>query len=289
VEQAPPSSLRVRKLAFVFDDDIPFQWNPGNPGFGNAMNFMTVIGPAFERYFIRATRQAMPLLRDPQARKNAQDFCGQEAAHARQHREHVAMLARKYPGLADGMARVDASYDRLFEERDLEFHLSYMVFLEDNFSPFACFAMEHLDKLFVDSDPRIARFLLWHFVEEFEHRSSAARIYHHVVGSPWPRLRHVPAVVAHIREVGETTMDAFREHIPTADNLCAHDDLRGAMRGIPWTARLRLVASLVRSQLPGYDAEALPEPAWMAGWHAAEARGDDMTRHPLEWLPRARA
>lgn len=40
-----------------------------------------MIGPAFERYFIKAFKQAIPLLRDEALNQDAELFCHQEAQH----------------------------------------------------------------------------------------------------------------------------------------------------------------------------------------------------------------
>ncbi|RXM22050.1 metal-dependent hydrolase, partial [Citrobacter sp. AAK_AS5] len=46
--------LKIRKIDFQFGDDIPFQFNPNNLYWSNFVNYISLIGPAFERYFIRA-------------------------------------------------------------------------------------------------------------------------------------------------------------------------------------------------------------------------------------------
>src|SRR5512139_706268 len=95
------SQLKVRKIEFAFDEDIAFQSCPGNPQWGNFINLVTMIGPGFERYFIKAFRAAMPQIKDARVAQDAELFCQQEAQHARQHLAHLKVLTRKYPGLED--------------------------------------------------------------------------------------------------------------------------------------------------------------------------------------------
>jgi hypothetical protein len=123
-------TLKNRKIDFRFDDDIPFDWNPGNTGVGNVVNYASMIAPAFEKYFIRVTRQALPMIKSPEVLANAKEFCAQEGTHARHHNAHMGMLIRKYSGLEAAQKKVAASYDRIFEERNLEFHAAYMINLE---------------------------------------------------------------------------------------------------------------------------------------------------------------
>ena len=72
------TGLVVRDLDFRFDDDIALHWNPGNPHWSNLVNFITLIAPAFERYAIRATRDALPRIRNPAVRADAELFTSKE-------------------------------------------------------------------------------------------------------------------------------------------------------------------------------------------------------------------
>ena len=103
------ATLKVRRIDFQFDDDIAFQWNPGNPYWGNFVNYATFIAPSFERYFIRATRQAMPLIEGPAVKAAAEMFCAQEAQHAKHHLAHLNVLTARYPALEQVRQDVAAS------------------------------------------------------------------------------------------------------------------------------------------------------------------------------------
>src|SRR6478752_3349984 len=92
-------ALKVRQIDFQFSDAIPFQCNPNNPYWSNFVNFITLIAPGFERYFIKAIRQVMPQIRNPAVKADADLFCQQEAQHSRQHLAHMKVLSAYYPGL----------------------------------------------------------------------------------------------------------------------------------------------------------------------------------------------
>jgi len=268
--------LKTRRIAFHFDEDVPFDWNPGNPAVGNATNYGAVIAPAFERYFVKATRDAIRLVDDPEVARNAQQFCAQEGTHSRHHRAHMAVLLSRYPGLQGALDAVEASYDRLYEERDLEFHLAYMAVLEGWFGPLAVLFVENREALFGQSDPRIASFVLWHLIEEFEHRSSAHALYHALVPSPWPLLRAVPAVVRHIAELRRIVLDGFLEHVPVEENP-SRGSVGGLMRGVPLSDRARFYGRLLAALLPGHDPAELAEPSWATEWFRDEEAGQDMS------------
>ena len=50
--------------------------------------------------------------------------------------------------------------------------------------------------------------LLWHFVEEVEHRSSALVIYDAAVGDSWYRIRALPGIVRHLMGVTRSSPTA---------------------------------------------------------------------------------
>jgi predicted metal-dependent hydrolase len=97
--------------------ETPFQWNPANPEFGIAMNGLSFVAPPFERYLVTATRMAMDEITNPAVRDEADAFLRQEATHARAHRQHVAALVARYPGLGVVLEAVDVRFDRLLQTR----------------------------------------------------------------------------------------------------------------------------------------------------------------------------
>mgnify|MGYP003694766561 CR=1 FL=1 len=118
----------------------------------------------------------------------------QEALHAKQHVAHLKLLNTRYPGLDRVQQDITDSYDALLESNSLEFNLAYMASLELMFTPFAIYTVRNVETLFGDSDTRVASFMLWHMVEEFEHRRSAAEIYDDVVGDYRFRIKSFLAV-----------------------------------------------------------------------------------------------
>ena len=271
------STLKVRKIDFRFPDDIALQWCPHNPGWGNCVNYASVIGPAFEKYFIRAFRQAMPLIKNPAIKADADLFCQQEAQHSRHHLEHMRMLTRKYPGLEQTRQAVMASYDQLLASHDLKFHLAYTACIELMFGPIAKFVVENRDVLMGGSDPRIASFMLWHLIEEFEHRNSAYDVYNEVVGSYRYRLKVFPQMVRHMKQMYEITRAGFEQHIPKSDwDATGPVDTSATFDDIPKTAVLGLLYQLACTLLPYHKPDNMRQPDWVDQWFADEAAGVNM-------------
>lgn len=274
------SQLKVRKIDFAFDDDIAFQSCPNNPQWGNFINLVTLIGPGFERYFIKAIRAAMPQIKTPRVAQDAELFCQQEAQHARQHLAHLKVLTRRYPGLEDTAKAVTASYEKLLAGRPLPFHLGYAATVELAFGPTAKFMINHRDALFGDGDTRVASFILWHFVEEFEHRNAAYDVYKDVVGSYFYRLRTAPQVAMHLAEVYRIVQDGLRTHVPAGDCLVdpSHAGL-GMFKDVALSSQLNYAYELACTFLPYHKPDNIRQPEWATRWFADEAAGVDMTRY----------
>lgn len=268
---------KVRKIDFQFTDDIALQWCPQNPWWGNFVNYATLIAPPFERYVIRATRAAMQDIKSTEVREEAEWFCHQEAQHSRQHLAHLAILTGKYPGLEQTRQAIQDSYDKLLADKGRDFHLAYAATIELMFGPSACFIIEQREPLFMGSDPRIASFMLWHLVEEFEHRHSAINVFNDVVGSHWYRLKSVPAIIAHVNHIYRLSIAGLEQHVPKShwDEVGPVDTAR-MFDAVPWRPKLTLLYELACTLLPYHNPDNVRQPAWVERWFADEEAGINM-------------
>lgn len=270
------SLLKVRKIDFQFPLDIDFQWNPSNPYCGNFVNFVALIAPAFERYFIRATRAAMPLILDPQVKRDAELFCYQEGQHSKHHLSHFKVLAHHCPQLKQAQQQINQAYEDLFEQQSLDYHLAYAATVELMFGPLAQFVVEHKEALFKGSDSRIASFMLWHLIEEFEHRNAAIDIYNQVCGSHYYRLKVLSSVVKHIYQIDAICRNCLKQYGPHSYGVSA-DDVSGLFNGISKQALAKLMYQLSCTLLPYHRPDSIKAPAWALQWLAAEQAGEDMS------------
>ncbi len=284
------TDLQVRRVRFDFaGDDVPFDWQPDRPAFAMQCNLISLFAPGFEKFIVDATREAIPLIRDPEVVEEAQAYLRQEAQHSAAHMSHVRALARRWPGLRDTMEEVTASFDRLTATKPLAWRLAYTAAVEATFTPYFKVFLDHEDKLFAPGDERVASLFLWHFVEEIEHRSSALRVYDAVHDSYLYRLKTLVGVVKHIDELLEIISRGFREHVPEADGgrfsrlipsgmtprelLAAQRAMRelssrekATYAGVPKREMLAMVLGLVRSQAPHHDPETENLPPFADRW-----------------------
>lgn len=271
------SNLQVRRVRFdLAGDDVPFNWNPDRPAFSMQCNLITFFAPGFEKLIVDATREAIPLMRDPRQAEEANDYLRQEAQHSAAHMSHFRALVRRWPGLQETMDEVIASYDRLTATKPLAWRLAYTAVIENTFTPYFKVFLDHEDKLFEPGDERVASLFLWHFVEEIEHRSSALMVYDAVHGDFLYRVKTIGAVVKHLSEVLSIVSRGFQKHVPEADGghfgrllpdtlnpramlsaALASRRLTGpgqaTYAGVPKHEILAMLTGLVRSQGPSHD------------------------------------
>lgn len=275
------SRLKVRQIPFHFDENTPYYWNQHNPYWGNAINLVSMIGPAFERYFIKAIRKTIPQITDATLREDADLFCLQEGQHSKQHLAHMQALIHQYPGLEETRLKVMESYEKLFERESIEFHLAYAATVELLFGPIARFMIDNREHLFRECNNQISALILWHFVEEFEHRNSAIDVYNHLVGSYTWRMRMALRVVAHLKEVAMIAQSGMSEHAPSlhweGKTLRGGDAALQIFRDIPLSNLISFLWHLICCQMPLHKPDRLKQPAWATRWLSDEAAGKNMT------------
>jgi predicted metal-dependent hydrolase len=277
------TDLQVRRVRFDFaGDDVPFNWQPKRPAFGMQCNMISFFAPGFEKLIVDATREAIPLMRDPEAAAEANAYLRQEAQHSAAHVSHVRALSRRWPGLQQTLQEVTASFDHLTATKPLAWRLAYPAVVEATFTPYFKVFLDHEDKLFRPGDERVASLFIWHFVEEIEHRSSAQLVYSAVHDSYPYRVKTIGGVIKHVSELLSIISSGFQQHVPKEDggefgrlipnglSVRAIRDAIGASReldgvatyaGVPRREVLGMLAGLVRSQGPNHDPkyEKLPE------------------------------
>lgn len=268
------SAIEYRRMAFDFPDDIPFQFNPANIAMRDAVNALTLTAPAFEPYFIKAFRDAIPLLKDASLKEQTRLFIQQERQHTQHHIAHLNMLLRKVPELEATRDEINGSYTRLYESRPLKFHLAYTATVELAFGPIARFIVENRDILFGGGDDRISSFVLWHFVEEFEHRNCAIDVYNAVVVSHAYRLAQLGPTLSHLRETARMARRAFRALALKGRIVSAEGTAFDAVA--PRNVR-RLQAELLGTLLPWHRPDDLEEPAWVRQWFSDHRSGHSMS------------
>jgi len=150
---------------------------------------LSAVFPEGEDFFVRSVRHYADQITDPGLKEQVKGFIGQEITHGREHRALNERLQQ--------MGYPTGRIDRLVHRR--------LKATERRFSPLTCLAitaaLEHFTAVFAETlladeqaqallgTSEVRSMLLWHAIEESEHRSVAFDVYRALGGSEARRIR----------------------------------------------------------------------------------------------------
>ncbi len=298
------TNVVLRSLPFAFDASVPFQWQPKNPNFGVFCNSFTFFAVPFERYIVAVVRELHKRIDNAEVAAEADVFLKQEAQHAAAHRKHMIALIEQYPGLDDVYRDATKRFDALHAAHPLEYHLAYIANIEATFTPLMTVFLDNRDSLFAGGDRRVASLMMWHFVEEIEHRSSALILSRYVTPSPWYRVKRAKGMFDHVNRVMMGIVRGFDQHVPLADRggvtavealtsglfagelkrrlpfvrtFVGAEGMPSVFHAVPAASIAKMMWRLVLSQTPQHDPADQPLPDWAQLWMEEYERGTDMT------------
>lgn len=265
------TELVLRKIPFEFEG-AEFIWNRANPAFAVMMNAITFQSIGFEKYICKTMNAAEKLAGGPAMTEEIRAFNAQEMIHSQAHRKHAKVLIEAHPGLQEVLDYSVSDYDRLYEERELKYHLAYCANVESTFTPLFGSMIEHRDLLFAGGDPRVSSLFLWHFVEEMEHRASAHVIYDHIVRNPLYRFFRLRSVFGHTRVMATRIYELFHKHVPESRGCGLGDGIKA----MPKPSLKKVRNGIIASQMPWHRPGSARVPDYYAEWRSRYEAGEDM-------------
>ena len=258
-----PGGILVRQVQFRYPEDLPPHWHPERPEWSQVVNAASLLMPYLEPYLIDAIREATKRIGDPALAEEARAYMGQEAHHYKQHRRFNDLIAaRGYDGIRDYERLLTEDYGRFTRERSLEFHLAYAAGFETMALAIGHMLIRMRAWFFGGAEPAVSSLVLWHFVEELEHKHAAFDVYQHVVGRY--RLRVYGLLFAMWHTLSRTR----RAYVM----LLRHDGLWRT-----WRTRMRLKLLMLRifgyltpwileAMLPWHQPRRFRDPEWAREW-----------------------
>jgi len=269
-----PAGILVRRIAFSYPDDLEAHWHPSKPEWSQMVNGASLLMPYLEPYLIEAIRDALPRITDEKLAAEARGYMGQEAHHYKQHRRFNELLlapARGYQSLREYEKLLEEDYAQLRRERSLDFHLAYAAGFETMALAIGHMLIRGREYFFRDADPAVSSLVLWHFVEELEHKHAAFDVYQHVVGSYWTRIHGLVYAMHH-------TLSRTRQAYVM---LLKKDGLWGSWR-TRWKLKLLLAKVfadtmpwILESLLPWHQPSRFADPEWARDWVRLYDTGDE--------------
>ena len=283
--------MKVRRISFSYRRETALHWNVGKPEFSQIVNSASLAMPYLEPYLIKTMREARPLITDAPLVRDLDLYCAQESAHYRQHRKFNDELKALHPDTINKLEAVFAAdYTRLGRERSLKFNLAYAEGFESMALAIGHTLIEEREFLFGGAESAVASLILWHFVEEIEHKNVTFDVFKHISGNYVWRLIGLFYATGHIMWRIRSGYHALLK----ADGLWRNLRSRLALAHALIRIFSNLTLKFLRILHPAYHPSKVADPAWMLAWaklyetSEITARIDtDRLREPLPTFLRA--
>jgi predicted metal-dependent hydrolase len=186
-------------------DDVPKHFaRDGDIVMSHILAVLSSVFPDGEDYFVRSVRAVRDQVTDPVLLEAIDGFVGQENMHGREHRvlnERLAELGYPAPAIGAYVRWLFATRERIHNKR---LHLAFTAALEHYTATLAETLLRDPDARGEIGDPRVRQLLLWHALEESEHKAVAFDAYRAVGGTEWMRMAAM--WITHVLFVAETSI-----------------------------------------------------------------------------------
>lgn len=268
-----PHDIEIRKQPFDFPTDSAPIWHAEQPEWSHMVNGASLAMPYLEPFLIKTIREAVAQIDDEDLLADAKQFIGQEAQHYTTHRRYNEMLkANGYPELAQVEETMAKDYER-FSKRSLAWRLAYSAGFETMTMGITEWLINQRDELFHGADPVVASLVLWHMVEETEHKSVAFDVYQAISGNWFLRVWGLLHGSLHVGFISRRGYRAMLKKDGRWHSLRSRLTL--------WKMVLKFFvhagSAMLRATLPGHHPDETENPEWVATWiNTYQQRSDDM-------------
>lgn len=240
--------VRARRIQFAYPTGtLAHHYVDGDLVTSHAIAFLSATFPEGEDFFVRSVRRCAGEITDPELKSQVQGFIGQEVTHGREHRA----LNERLQEMGYPTRRWDRTTRRVMTR--------YERFL----SPLTCLAitaaLEHFTAVFAETllgDERaqallgsteVRSMLLWHAIEESEHRSVAIDVYRAAGGTERRRIWAMRGISIRFATaiVVNTTLSLLRDR-------AAYNPIR-LVRSLAALPRLPFLSRAVQRRVAAYN------------------------------------
>lgn len=222
-------SITVRKMQFEFSDDMELVFIEHDPELSFLFLGTWMLLPYLEPYLMRTMRKALTEHQDALGDSNLvhdmQQFCSQEGQHYQQHAKANEIILSKMPEpsrqkMMSLLEKIEAEYKSFSAEQPLVWNLAYAEGFEAYTAAGARTQMEL--RVFDYMANPIRDLMLWHIMEELEHRTVAFDAYEALGRGYQYRLRNGIWAQKHFVGLGRELTAIMLEAFP--ELVAAHQD-----------------------------------------------------------------
>ncbi len=187
----PARQVKTRRLELDYETDgLPRHFmNGGDLVMSHVVATLSGLFPEGEDFFVRSVRNYRDQIDDPELKKQVSGFIGQEANHGREHRNFNDRLqALGYPThTIDRMVAWGLGLEERW--RGEKVRLAITAALEHYTATLAEVLLTDPEAQAMFDSDEVRELLLWHALEESEHKAVAFDVYQHCVGEERLRKR----------------------------------------------------------------------------------------------------
>lgn len=179
-----PQQVHARRIRFSYPEgSLRKHYVDGDLVMSHVVAVLSATFPPGEDFFIRSVKHYSDEITDPRLREQVKGFIGQEVTHGREHRELNRRLQEMgYPTHA--VARfVKWSLADATKRAPAKLCLSYTAALEHYTATLAECLLSDPEAQRLLGDTEVRNILLWHALEETEHKAVTFDVYRAVGGS----------------------------------------------------------------------------------------------------------
>ena len=204
----PAVTLPVPTRSMEFDswlESLPKYFAPqGDIVMSHVLSVLSSVFPDGEDYFVRSVSAVQDRIQKPELRRDVEGFIGQEEMHGREHRALNTKLAELgYPTEAIGryVRRITEFRERFQGERA---NLAFTAALEHYTATLAETLLSQPEARDAVGYDGVKYLLMWHALEESEHKAVAFDVYKEMGGTE--RMRVLTMWITHLTFVLETSI-----------------------------------------------------------------------------------
>lgn len=266
----------VRRMRFPYGEPAKAPWNKAQPYFSHIVNAGSLAMPFLEPYLIETMRKARPHITDPKLQNDVDLYIAQEATHFRQHQQwNKRLVDMGYKSVPPHEVQLKADYDALAAKRSFAFNLAYAEGFEAMGLTVGHMLVEDREYLFGNADPAVSSMILWHFVEEIEHKTVTFDVFKALDGRYTWRIYGLAYATTHILF---RTWQAYRQMLIEDGRWY---NLTNRVKYYRLLARLfgKLLPRLARILKPSYDPRDVKDPPWTEHWRRLHREGTEGLGH----------
>lgn len=203
----------TRRVRFTYTTGGRFEhFVDGDLVLSHAIAVLSGMFPEGEDFFVRAVRDHRDRIRDPELKAQVKGFIGQEVNHGREHRE----INRRLDEMGFRAGRTDRQVKwllALVEKLGRPVRLATTAALEHYTATVAEITLSDPEALRLLGETEMRTLLLWHALEESEHKAVAFDVYRTAGYPEWLRIgtMHVTTVIFISEIIGQTTLSMLRD------------------------------------------------------------------------------